>query len=290
VIDGKFALAFTTGMVATVNPCGFAMLPAYLSFFLGTEHAGEQQDGADGAVAAVARALVVSAVVSAGFLTVFALIGMAFKASAATIAQYAKWPTIAIGVGLVALGIALLAGWHIPWTTPRLDRGGKDRGFASLYVFGVSYAVANISCGIGVFIGLVSSTLTRSGFVSSVAIFVAYGLGMALVITSLTVSLALAKQGLVHRLRSLAGKVDRIAGVFLVLTGSYLVYYWLFNITTDYGTTTSTGGGLANRVEGWANSLQIWINETGPVTLGLALGAVVAASLAFVLVRRRRAT
>jgi len=24
-------------MVATVNPCGFAMLPAYLSFFLGVE-------------------------------------------------------------------------------------------------------------------------------------------------------------------------------------------------------------------------------------------------------------
>ncbi|MFN7150094.1 MAG: cytochrome C biosynthesis protein, partial [Microthrixaceae bacterium] len=24
-------------MVATVNPCGFAMLPAYLSYFLGLE-------------------------------------------------------------------------------------------------------------------------------------------------------------------------------------------------------------------------------------------------------------
>ncbi|MSV49377.1 MAG: cytochrome c biogenesis protein CcdA, partial [Actinobacteria bacterium] len=25
------ALAFSAGMVATVNPCGFAMLPAYLA-------------------------------------------------------------------------------------------------------------------------------------------------------------------------------------------------------------------------------------------------------------------
>ena len=41
VIDGAFALAFTAGMLATVNPCGFAMLPAYLSYFLGIEsHAG----------------------------------------------------------------------------------------------------------------------------------------------------------------------------------------------------------------------------------------------------------
>jgi hypothetical protein len=70
--------------------------------------------------------------------------------------------------------------------------------------------------------------------------------------------------------------------------GAYLVYYWLFNITTDYGTKSDTGGGLANRVEGWANSLTSWITETGAITLGLALGAVVAAALAFVLLRRRR--
>jgi len=35
----NIALAFTTGMLATVNPCGFAMLPAYLSYFLGVESA-----------------------------------------------------------------------------------------------------------------------------------------------------------------------------------------------------------------------------------------------------------
>ncbi|MBI2866370.1 MAG: hypothetical protein HYX99_03300 [Chloroflexi bacterium] len=29
--------AVTAGMVASVNPCGFFMLPSYLSFFLGSE-------------------------------------------------------------------------------------------------------------------------------------------------------------------------------------------------------------------------------------------------------------
>ena len=42
MIDAPLALAFTAGMVATVNPCGFAMLPAYLSFFLGLE--GDDDD------------------------------------------------------------------------------------------------------------------------------------------------------------------------------------------------------------------------------------------------------
>jgi cytochrome c-type biogenesis protein len=30
-----FGFAFGVGMVAVVNPCGFAMLPAYLSLYLG---------------------------------------------------------------------------------------------------------------------------------------------------------------------------------------------------------------------------------------------------------------
>jgi cytochrome c-type biogenesis protein len=33
--DRAWAYYLTLGMVATVNPCGFAMLPAYLSYFLG---------------------------------------------------------------------------------------------------------------------------------------------------------------------------------------------------------------------------------------------------------------
>ena len=284
MIDGKFALAFTTGMVATVNPCGFVMLPAYLSFFLGTDDGTEKRSTTDG----IARAIKVSAVMALGFLSVFLLVGVVFKASSSTIAKYAKWPTIGIGVLLIGVGIAMVSGWHVPWSTPRLDKGGKNRSIGSLFLFGVSYAIANISCGIAVFVGLVSSTLTRSGFVSGVTIFLFFGLGMALVIGALTVSLALAKEGLLRRLRWVMTRVDRIAGGFLIVVGAYLVYYWLFNITTDYGTKSDTGGGLANRVEGWANSLTSWITDTGAVTLGLALGAVVAAALAFVLLRRRR--
>ena len=54
VIDGLFAYAFTTGMLATVNPCGFAMLPAYLSYFLGDREpaTGPTHDGGRHASAA----------------------------------------------------------------------------------------------------------------------------------------------------------------------------------------------------------------------------------------------
>ena len=37
--SASLTFAFTAGLVATINPCGFAMLPAYLSYFLWTEEA-----------------------------------------------------------------------------------------------------------------------------------------------------------------------------------------------------------------------------------------------------------
>jgi len=67
VIDVDLALAFTTGMVATVNPCGFAMLPAYLSFFLGIEDER----------ASISRAFVVGTTVTLGAAVTFAVAGLA---------------------------------------------------------------------------------------------------------------------------------------------------------------------------------------------------------------------
>src|SRR5262249_54912729 len=131
VIDGLFAYAFTAGMLATVNPCGFAMLPAYLSYFLGTDVSGASATP----TARVARAIAVSLAVSLGFLTVFSLIGAVFRAGADQVVDWAKYAAIVIGVGLVALGTALLCGWHLPISTPRLDKGGRGRTVASMYVF-----------------------------------------------------------------------------------------------------------------------------------------------------------
>ena len=35
--EQTLVLALAAGMLATVNPCGFAMLPAYLAWFLGLD-------------------------------------------------------------------------------------------------------------------------------------------------------------------------------------------------------------------------------------------------------------
>ena len=288
MIDGAFAYAFTAGMVASVNPCGFAMLPAYLSYFLGIE--GQADDRST--TARLGRALVVSASVAIGFMAVFLGVGALVNAGLQQVVRYAKWLSIGIGLGLIALGIALLAGYRLPWATPRLDRGGRKRTIPSMVVFGVSYAVASVGCTLPIFLGVVFGSITRNGFVSGMVSFLLYGAGMALVLTALTVTLALAEGGLLKVLRRAMQWVDRVAGgAFLILAGAYLVYYWAFNLRFDQ-TGSLTGGGLASWVEVQSAQASTWISDR-PWTVGVLFGIIAGLAVVAVVghhhVERRRA-
>src|SRR5690606_36233292 len=94
--DQAWAYYLTLGMVATVNPCGFAMLPAYLSFFLGLE-----DSDAEVPTAGVARALRVSVAVAAGFLAVFAVAGTAVRLTSLPVYETVPWISIVIGLALL---------------------------------------------------------------------------------------------------------------------------------------------------------------------------------------------
>ena len=83
VLNGPFALAFTAGMAATVNPCGFALLPAYLSAFVGLDESSNR-------TTAVARGLKVSAVLTAGFVAVFGIFGIVITRVVGELQRYRK--------------------------------------------------------------------------------------------------------------------------------------------------------------------------------------------------------
>jgi cytochrome c biogenesis protein CcdA len=218
------SLSFIRGMVAAVNPCGFILLPTYLMYFLGLQGAmpGSQR-------ATMRRAVIVSAAVSAGFLSVFLIAGIISYNFTNWINENAKYATGGIGVALVVLGVAMLAGYKLPFMTPRLDAGGEGgpkQTVGAMFVYGIAYAVASIGCTIGLFIATVFSTSRRDGVVSGVGNMLAYGAGMALLVSALTVALASANTGLLKLLRGSLQYVDRIAAFFVLLSGAYLLWYF----------------------------------------------------------------
>jgi cytochrome c-type biogenesis protein len=269
------SVALMAGMVAAVSPCGFAMLPAYLSFFLGLE--GERVDSRTEAV--IARALAVGATMTAGVLAVFVPIGVVLSLgdwSTSQITDAAKWPAVVASFAVIGLGVALLAGWHLPWSTPRLDRGGSRRTYWSIAVFGVSYAVTSLSCSLPYFLGAIINSFDRDGFGSGVGTLASYGLGMGLLITALTVAMASGQRGLLRVLRAVMRHSNRVAGVFLILSGLYLLWYWLVRSDTD-----------RDVVEELAGDVQQFVYRQGATRMVLVLGAVVVAGVAFVVATRR---
>jgi hypothetical protein len=82
--------------------------------------------------------------------------------------------------------------------------------------------------------------------------------------------------------------VDRFAGGFLVLAGAYLVYYWTFNLSTNNGLDSSTGGGLASTMERWSGNLQTFLSDLGWERLLVICLAVVAVGVVVVWAGRSR--
>ena len=265
-IDAPLSYAFTAGLVAAVNPCGFPMLPAYLSYFIGLDD--ESVDGSRRILRAVASA----GAVSLGFLAVFSVLGIPINAGVTSIYEVMPWLTIVIGALLALLGVAMLAGRKPVFLVPRLDRGGRSRRVGSMVLYGVSYAIASLGCTLPVFLVVVAGTTERANALSGAMAFVAYGLGTTIVLMVVSIAIALARDGLVRRIRELARFVDRASGVLLVAVGAYLVWYGVYATDPANGTSSTP---LA-WVERWSSDMTTWLSDGG-AGLGVALAAVVLA-------------
>jgi cytochrome c biogenesis protein CcdA len=249
-LDARLATSFTAGLIAAINPCGFVLLPTYLVYFLGMENL---RPGAERA--SMWRAVNVSLAVSAGFMSIFIVIGAITKLSTDWFVTKAQWVALLIGVCLVVLGIATLFGYRLPFTTPRLDVGRRDRSVRSMNVFVLAYAVASIGCTIGPFTSTVLGTFSTKGLRTGITAIALYGVGMALVVTGLTVTLAFANTALLRVLRRGMAWVEQAAGVLLILTGMYLCWYWYSNLTDG------SGGRVVAKAEGWQRGLSTFVQD-----------------------------
>ena len=264
-LEGNFAYSFILGIMAAVNPCGFVLLPTYLVYYLGTElnRADENK------TTTLRRGLSVGMAVSSGFIGLFLVVGIISRAFTTVIRDNAKYAALVIGIGLVAMGIAMLFGWKLPIAQPDVSVQRK-RTTWNMFLFGIVYAIASIGCTIGLLISVILGSINRHGFVSGVISIVLYGLGMGLLVTSLTVALAFARVGLVSTIKKSFKWFDRISATFVVLTGLYLTWYWLGAIT-DRGTD-----GVTSRVERWQTSVVQFLQDVGVYPLLIVFCIVIA--------------
>jgi cytochrome c biogenesis protein CcdA len=228
LVPATFLFAFAAGMASAVNPCGFAMLPAYLGLYLGDN---EKEARTPHPLELLGRAVVVGGVVTVGFIVLFGLAGVVIGVGFSAAAKALPWLGLAIGIGLTVAGAWILGGGKLyTGIAARAASHMGDPGKVSLrgyFMFGLSYGTASLSCTLPIFLAVVGIGVAGASFFAVVGNFVLFATGMGFVIMILTLGMAFARGAMVGGLRKALPYIQPMGSLFMVIAGAYIVFYWL---------------------------------------------------------------
>ncbi|UCB42821.1 MAG: sulfite exporter TauE/SafE family protein [Dehalococcoidales bacterium] len=222
-----FGYAFGLGMVTAVSPCSIAMLPAYISLHLATDEKGYWDRSW---LWRFRRALMMSGVMTLGFVLLFGLVGAALSPIGELLKPYVEWVGVVIAILLILLGVYVLVGGRVYANLParlanKLSQSGSV-GVRGFLVFGIAYGLAALSCSVLLFTGMVVGAYSSGGFANALLQFILFALGMGLVITVVTIASALIRETVNRWLHRLVPVVARLSGLLLIFAGGYMIYYW----------------------------------------------------------------
>jgi cytochrome c-type biogenesis protein len=277
---GPITLALAAGALSTINPCGFAMLPAYLSFYVGAN-----EDQLPSAPNRMAQGLLTGLMVTAGFLLVFAAVGLPITYGATRIVRFIPFAGIALGVALVVFGLATLLGWKLSLTIASPVKPGQTKQPKTMFVFGIGYGVASLGCTLPVFLAVVGASLATQGTGSALIVLAAYGVGMAIMLVLFSTGAALVRDGLVRGVRRIMPYMPWITGAMLTFAGVYLTYYWA---RVKFGDPTTLGDDpIVGVVGDFTATIERFAGAYGQAIV-LTAGVIVIAIVATVFLKRSK--
>ena len=228
LIGGSALFALAAGLASAVNPCGFAMLPAYLGMYLG-DKADDQPEVHP--VRHFGKALLIGGTVTAGFIILFGVVGGLIGVGASFVSDLLPWLGMVIGVGLAIAGAWMVGGGKLytgfaARAASHMGNPGQisTRGY---FMFGLSYGTASLSCTLPIFLAVVGISVAGTSVTSVVGNFFLFALGMGLVIMALTLGMAFFKGTMVGLLRKALPFVQPFGSWLMVIAGAYIVFYWL---------------------------------------------------------------
>lgn len=221
--------AFGAGMVSAVNPCGFFLLPVYITLYLGAEEGNFLEQTL---TARLLKATWVALVVASGFALLFGLVGSVVSVTGYYLMRLTPWFAVMMGVLLLLLGIWMLMGHAVtlPAVVKLVDRLGDFRRIGNLgyFFFGLAFGVTSLGCTLPIFLAVVGGSVTAGNVLAGLLQFASYVLGMGLIMHCLTLGIALVKKQFVFGImRRIIPHLPKISAFFLLTAGGYIIYYWL---------------------------------------------------------------
>jgi cytochrome c-type biogenesis protein len=236
-------LAFGAGVLSTLNPCGFALLPAYVSYTIEQQVVASSDQEPSG-WHHLLRGGLLGLPLTAGFLLVFLVAGFVLALGGRLLVHWFPWLAILVGMGLVLLGGWMLVTGRVPEVSGLGAMAGKmsqtppgeERTAATLgqtaphalrasWVFGVGYGLSSLGCTLPVFLLVVGTAITTGGVGGAGLVLASYAGGMALVLLAVAMAATTLGDLLRTTVFPLLRWVQPVAALFLIAAGGYIVFY-----------------------------------------------------------------
>ena len=232
-IDVPLAFAFVAGMAAAFNPCGAAMFPAYVGYQLDT-FKDEQQN----TLTSSARGILLGLAATAGFVVVFGSVGLILAAGGRVVGKFLPFAGLGVGIIIAGAGLYLLLSKRkLGIMAASRVNLGQGKGLRHVFLFGIAYAIASLSCALPIFlaaIGFVAGqSLSAGTIIEPIIGSVSYGLGMGAILVGATLGVVLFKDLVQRGFRAVFPYIEPIGNLAMVGAGLYLVYYWAFGTGSE---------------------------------------------------------
>ena len=260
------SLAFLAGVLAAFNPCGFALLPAYLTSIIVGDESDGRRFGAD------LRAIKFSFGMTVGFVGVFGGFALLITSISSSIERYLPFATLFVGAVLIIISLSLISGRTLIFRKFANPNIAPTRGWLSQIGYGLSFALASLSCTVGPFLAITAAAIAKGEILSTLALFSTYAIGMGSVVLFLALLVVTAQSGLINKIKRAQGRISTLSGYLLLVVGLYEAWYGWYEIRILRGDNSS------DPIVSFAISIQStvsqWLANLGSGVLIVALSTL----------------
>ena len=201
------------GVSALLSPCGYPMLPGYISYYLGSK-------------LSVEKALRGGVTCALGLLTVYSVIGVIVSTIGGIVSPYIPFLELVAGVAIIVMGIFMIVEIRFLTFFEKL-RAPINKGLIGLFLYGIVYGLATLGCSAPIFFSIVFYAIVSGGALFGFVTFIFYAVGMGFPILLTTILVAKAKQLMLKKIMGITPLLQKISGLILIAIGIYLIYFYL---------------------------------------------------------------
>jgi cytochrome c-type biogenesis protein len=221
------AAAFA-GLLSFLSPCVLPLVPPYLTFIAGSTI----EELAEGGESRARRDVIVAAVLFVlGFTTVFVLLGATASALGQTVRQHLPLLSALAGLAIIGMGLHFLGVFKLHFLY-REKRASVEKpvGLWGAYLMGLAFAFGWTPCIGPILAAILAVASSESTVAQGAGLLAVYSLGLGLPF----LLAALAMEPFIRflkRFKTHFGKVERVVGVLLVVTGVLFLTGGIQNIS-----------------------------------------------------------